>query len=361
MPIITRRQVPLMVLAAAQPARPPRVISHASAFHGWPTVFGRRNGELVLVYSGGRVAHVDPFGQVEMMLSRDNGESWTWPRVLLDTGMDDRDAGGVETRRGTLLVTTFTSLAYRAELDKRRQAGDVPDGWEAADRRLPDAEKHLASLMIRSTDGGTTWSPPYRVPLNSPHGPIETPSGRLLYAGKDLYGPRNGAIGVCESTDDGLTWKWLAGIPTRPGDKVSGYHELHMVEAPSGRLIAHIRNHNDPNAGETLQSESTDRGRTWSVPHPIGVWGLPSHLLRLRDGRLLMSYGYRRPPRGNLARTSADEGRTWSEPIVLSDDGIGDLGYPSTVQLPTGELLTVWYERMANGTPAVLRQLTWSL
>jgi hypothetical protein len=37
--------------------------------------------------------------------------------------------------------------------------------------------------------------------------------------------------------------------------------------------------------------------------------------------------GGRRKPPGNQARVSADHGRTWSEPLVLSDDGItGDLG-----------------------------------
>ena len=44
---------------------------------------------------------------------------------------------------------------------------------------------------------------------------------------------------------------------------------------------------------------SNDGGRTWSIPRPIGVWGLPSHLLRLRNGRILMTYGYRRAPCGN--------------------------------------------------------------
>jgi hypothetical protein len=76
-------------------------------------------------------------------------------------------------------------------------------------------------------------------------------------------------------------------------------------------LIAHIRNHNTPNDRETLQSESTDGGKTWSTPRPIGVWGLPSHLLRLADGRLVMTYGYRRDPRGNHARVSRDHGLTW--------------------------------------------------
>jgi hypothetical protein len=45
--------------------------------------------------------------------------------------------------------------------------------------------------------------------------------------------------------------------------------------------------------GETLQCESADGGKTWCEPHEIGVWGLPSHLLRLRNGNLLMTYGYR--------------------------------------------------------------------
>ncbi len=137
---------------------------------------------------------------------------------------------------------------------------------------------------------------------------------------------------------------------------------MHAVEAPSGRLIAQIRNHNTANRHETLQTESEDGGRTWSVPHSIGVWGFPSHLLRLADGRLLMSYGHRRDPVGNLARISVDEGRTWSDPLTISDDATStDLGYPSTVQLSDGSLLSVWYEKMAEHRHAVLRQVRWRL
>jgi hypothetical protein len=98
------------------------------------------------------------------------------------------------------------------------------------------------------------------------------------------------------------------------------------------------------------------------VPHPIGVWGLPSHLLRLKDGRLLMSYGHRRPPFGNQARASSDHGRTWSDPTTISNDGAGgDLGYPSTVQLDDGSLVTVWYELLKSSSHAVLRQARWRL
>ena len=124
----------------------------------------------------------------------------------------------------------------------------------------------------------------------------------------------------------------------------------------------HIRNHNRQNAGETLQCESSDGGRTWTVPHPIGIWGLPSHLLRLRDGAVLMTYGYRRAPFGIRAAISRDRGRTWPLSFTLSDDGAGsDLGYPSTVELKDGRLLTVWYESLAGSPRAVLRKLEWSL
>jgi sialidase-1 len=196
--------------------------------------------------------------------------------------------------------------------------------------------------------------------VNSPHGPIVLRDGRLLYAGKRLYG-HAGEIGVCESTDDGLTWTWLATIPTRPGDDLErGYHELHAVEAADGRIIVHIRKERGPDGGSTLQCESADGGRTWTMPAAIGVWGLPSHLVRLRDGRLLMTYGHRRPPLGNQARVSDDHGRTWSGPVVISaDGGSGDLGYPSTVELADATLLTVWYEKV--GDTSVLRQSRWQL
>jgi hypothetical protein len=215
--------------------------------------------------------------------------------------------------------------------------------------------------MLRSIDGGLTWSAAYRVPINSPHGPIALRGGRLLYAGKQLWQPGQ-KVGVCESTDDGASWRWLSDIPARPGDTAVQYHELHAVQAADGRIIVHIRNHNPVNQNETLQTESADGGRTWTVPHPIGVWGLPAHLLRLRDGRLLMSYGHRRPPYGNQGRISSDHARTWSPPIVISEEGAGvDLGYPSTVELAGGQLLTVWYESLKGSPHAVLRQARWSL
>ena len=101
-----------------------KVISFQPEFYcGWPTVARRKNGELWLAWSGGREEHVCPFGQVVAMTSRDNGATWNYPRVLLDSAIDDRDAGVLETAKGTLLVTTFTSLAYEPGLEKAEKEG----------------------------------------------------------------------------------------------------------------------------------------------------------------------------------------------------------------------------------------------
>ncbi len=386
-PRVCRRTLLAGLAAAGMPLCRPRRCRAATAsveqirvisrlphrYHGWPTVAQRRNTELLLAYSGGRESHVCPFGRVEVMRSADHGVTWSWPRVLLDACIDDRDAGVVETANGSLLVTSFTSLAYEPILKRAAEhAADNRDAewpeerierWQAAHHRADAAQRQaaLGVWMTRSTDGGVTWSGRYDCLVDSPHGPVNLSDGRLLYAGKDLW--RDGhRVGVCHSVDDGQSWQWLSEIPARPGDSRRNYHELHAVETADGRVVVHIRNHNARHERETLQTESSDGGRTWSEPHSIGVWGLPSHLLRLKDNRLLMTYGHRRAPLGNQARVSDDHGRTWSEPLLISSDGhSGDLGYPSTVELPDGLLLTVWYERMKGSPFAVLRQARWRL
>lgn len=340
---------------------------------GWPTLARRRSGELVVVWSGGREQHVCPFGRVDMMRSHDNGKNWTWPRTLIDSATDDRDAGILETKSGTLLATTFTSLAYesyhlKAAMQKKPgEPGAFSEAkmsrWMAAHERLSPEQRNaeLGCWMIRSTDGGVTWSERYSSMVNSPHGPVQLRDGRLLYAGVALW-TDDRKVQVCQSSDDGQSWQKLADLPIRSGDDHRQYHELHAVQASDESLIVQIRNHNPNNRSETLQCESHDGGMSWTEPHSIGVWGLPSFLTRLQDDRLMMSYGYRRKPFGNQARISDDHGKTWSEPITLSADGIGgDLGYPSTVQLDDGSFVTVWYERMQGSSNAVLRQAHWTI
>lgn len=344
----------------------------ADRYHGWPTLTRRQNGELLVVCSGGRETHVCPFGRVELIRSSDGGKTWSYARTIHDGPIDDRDAGIIETAKGTLLVSTFTSLAYEpnlkkalatADSDKPSMSQDRLNRWLGSHRRTSDEQrpKELGCWMLRSEDGGLSWSTAYRVPLNSPHGPVNLSDGRLFYAGVELWTDARRVV-ACISDDDGRTWEHLSEIPARQGDDPQKYHELHAVEASDGRLIVHIRNHNAKNAGETLQTHSSDGGKSWATPYSIGTWGLPSHLLKLGDGRLLMSYGHRRKPLGNQAKISEDNGDSWSSPIMIHGSASsGDLGYPSTVETAPGKMVTVWYEKLADNPLAQLRMGRWQL
>ena len=130
------------------------VISHCPEFyHGWPTLAQRRSGQLLLVWSGGREAHVCPFGRVEMMVSNDQGRTWTWPQVLLDSATDDRDAGVLETARGSLLVSSFTSLAYEPIL-KRGGGQESQRGWSLAARAVGPAWQAAPTASHRLPTSG---------------------------------------------------------------------------------------------------------------------------------------------------------------------------------------------------------------
>ena len=43
---------------------------------------------------------------------------------------------------------------------------------------------------------------------------------------------------------------------------------------------------------------SEDDGFSWTPPKWTNIWGYPSEMIPLQDGRYLMIYGYRRPPYG---------------------------------------------------------------
>ena len=72
-------------------------------------------------------------------------------------------------------------------------------------------------------------------------------------------------------------------------------------------------------------------------------------------------YGYRHEPFGQRALLSRD-GVTWSDELILRDDGLdGDLGYPASVELPDGELLTVYYQRLPGDAKTSVLSTRWHL
>jgi hypothetical protein len=83
-------------------------------------------------------------------------------------------------------------------------------------------------------------------------------------------------------------------------------------------------------------------------------------LSRLKEGRLVLTYGYRRPPFGIRARISDDDGRTWTPEFVLRDDGGSwDLGYPRTLMRPDGLLVTVYYFNTGSKSERFVAATIW--
>tara|TARA_B100000700_G_C14263259_1_gene498071 strand:- start:67 stop:504 length:438 start_codon:yes stop_codon:yes gene_type:complete len=102
-------------------------------------------------------------------------------------------------------------------------------------------------------------------------------------------------------------------------------------------------------SGETL-IRSKDEGKTWTEPKLISPQGQENaQLLELKDGRLLCSFTSRIPGLfGVVLRMSENGGDSWSIPVVLiscaaRDWHKTDVGYPSSVQLDDASIVTAYY------------------
>ena len=247
-------------------------------------------------------------------------------------------------------------------------------------------KKEHGFFMLRSEDQGKTWSEKYPIPVNNVHGATVLHDGSLFYCGRARSGnclltaAFADIIVAMRSTDDGVTWQEISQVAEKPGEHLapiedelssvqgvsplmtvtmpilSLWDELHSMQACDGTIITQIRY-----ADGTWQMDSSDGGKTWrNLRRACG--GYPSHLLWLADGRLLISDGYRRENYGNRCRISSDNGRSWSEPMILSEGAPSpDLGYASTAELSDGTLVTVWYEFRPDMGVAQLRCARWKL
>ena len=57
---------------------------------------------------------------------------------------------------------------------------------------------------------------------------------------------------------------------------------------------------------------------------------------------------------------SHDNGRTWTQEIILRDDGGGrDVGYPRTLQRPDGKIVTVYYFHDEPKSDRYVAATTW--
>jgi hypothetical protein len=158
------------------------------------------------------------------------------------------------------------------------------------------------------------------------------------------------------TTDAGQTFEflsWMTEEPVKARSVMSSTVRVSDNELVSAMRRRHdVRRDNLPSITKNWIDayHSTDNGRTWEFLSKVADTdtgkqnGSPPALVRLRDGRLCVAYGYRAVPYGIRAKISGDNGKTWGEEIHLRDDGATwDTGYPCMVQRPDGKLVTIYY------------------
>ena len=342
-------------------------------YFAWPTVTRLRDGRIAAAASGYRLAHICPFGKAVMAVSTDEGETYTIPAPIIDTILDDRDAGLCPFGVSGLILTSFNNT-----VEFQRRAGQGNEYRDAYLDRVPaEAEEAAIGANFRvSFDNGTTWGPLYHSPITSPHGPTVLHDGTILWLGRTFsrenkFRPEIDCV-KAYALDPGTGEMTYRGQidDIFDGDVKLLSCEPNALQMPDGRIVCHIRVQGFGTSKDrwfftTYQSESTDGGYTWSTPIPLLPRddGAPAHLLRLTNGTTVSSYAVRRKDEYSIrVMLSRDDCRTWETNFILfGNDVTNDIGYPSTVELQDGSLLTVFYAHPAKGEPAVIMQQKWRI
>ena len=354
------------------------------AYQGWPTIC-KGEGSTLYAVSSVRLEHIDPFGAIAFYESHDNGLTWSDAKIAIDTPLDDRDAGVVYLGNGKILVSWFNNDGqeyidgkYSYWQNFSYLTDEQKEAYLAKFEKVPVVDRQKGSYVALSEDYGQTWGAPVRVPISSPHGPTLTKDGKtLIYFGTrnnpSAAGFSNLAEGrelyVIKSMDYGKTWHHMASIPMPQRHYV--YCEPHMIQLDNGGYVGAIRVHTvdqevDENRGMAVYITYSKDGRNWSTIKAIteDMRGGPPHLMQLKNGVVLLTYGYREDPCGVRYRLSYDSGVTWSDEGIIcnaEDSRNADMGYPSTVELDDGTLITIYYQRYRNDSYCSVLYTRWRL
>lgn len=196
--------------------------------------------------------------------------------------------------------------------------------------------------IVCSKDGGKTWDEKPRTLV--PTGWVCSAPVREMPDGTYILGVYHGheCGGVIRSTDEGKTWSEPIPIGKDAGLPLDA--ETDVIRLKDGTLYAALRS----SRINMHYATSPDMGLTWSPVKDIGFKGHAPHLYRLSTGEIVLTH---RVPATSM-HVSRDECKTWRGPYRI--DRVGG-AYPATVELKDGSLMVIYYEEGSGSAVRVRR------
>lgn len=307
--------------------------------------------DLLMVYRWSS-EHTKKPSQLRMMRSRDGGATWqrATPFVVADaTGVDFRDPSLTALRSGRLLLSYFTASGATGAVSQTQVR-----------RRDADNTAFSAPSQVFSSTLPT--------PLTTAK-IVEMTNGQLLIP---LYGTPSGGgrhhVVVVASVDGGVTWdgRLTGRQKTIASSSTVWYQEPAIAEVAPGHVRALIRVSTSVGptvSGNAVQSDSYDNTymTTWSAPSSLGVIMHGPELLAI-PGTSYVPYLWSQPnsagsPTNRPTRIAVRRGVvTWPNTprFTIYDPGTThDAGYPGTVALDAGRLVTVVYDESRRAALAL--------
>jgi hypothetical protein len=303
------------------------------------------HGPFANLPDGGLLTVVNVADGVQAFGSGDDGKTWQ-PRgriVHPDTSFRIRDLNG-----DTLLLRTRSGVMLCAFLN----IADEKISWDK-ERQEPKDDMKRWTWLARSYDDGRTW-PEVALIQQGFNGAlrdmIQLTTGEIVLVGQDMVrNPGRNLSFTYTSSDDGKTWQRSNNMDIGGQGDHAGSIEGTLEELRDGRLWILLRSYD----GFFYECFSTDKGLTWTKPVPSAIQasGSPGILRRLASGRLVLlwnRFAENRPR--NVGRReelsmafSEDDGKTWTDPVILLRLRGRRQSYPQLFERRPGELwVTTW-------------------